>query len=89
MGDGVHAWNDLPIRGFNGNIVNLFTDDEEQGYDSVMSLNGLSKIFKYIVSNGSHIDVGNDWTILDELNNIDKCGFYIVILVLYMIEKSY
>ena len=78
MGDGVHAWNDLPIRGFNGNIVNLFTDNEEQGYDSVMSLNGLSKIFKYIVSNGSHIDVGDDWTILDELNNIDKCGFYIL-----------
>ena len=46
VGDGVHGWNDLPIRGFNGNIVNLFTDDEEQGYDSVMSLNGLSKIFK-------------------------------------------
>lgn len=33
IGDGVHAWNDLPLRGFNGNIVQGTGTDE----NSVMS----------------------------------------------------
>lgn len=33
VGDGVHYWNDLPLRGFNGNIVN----QRGQSEDSVMS----------------------------------------------------
>lgn len=78
VGDGVHAWNDLPLKGFNGNIVDLFTNNEDEGYDSVISQGGLSTIFKYIVSNGSHIDISSSWTSLDEFNTISKCGFYVL-----------
>lgn len=78
VGDGVHAWNDLPLKGFNGNIVDFFTNNEDEGYDSVISQGGLSTIFKYIVSNGSHIDISSDWKSLDEFNTIDKCGFYVL-----------
>lgn len=28
MGDGTHTWNELPYRGFNGNIVNELGDNE-------------------------------------------------------------
>ena len=33
VGDGIHAWNDLPLRGFNGNVANNVGDSE----DSVIS----------------------------------------------------
>lgn len=79
IGDGVHAWNDLPLKGFNGNVVDNFaSNDEEKDFDAVMSQGGLSTIFKYIVSNESHIDISSDWTSLDEFNTISKCGFYIL-----------
>lgn len=79
VGDGVHTWNDLPLKGFNGNIVDVFaSNDEEKDFDAVISQGGLSTIFKYIVSNESHVDISNNWTSLDEFNTIDKCGFYIL-----------
>ena len=79
VGDGVHAWNDLPLKGFNGNIVDGFaSNDEEKDFDAVISQGGLSTIFKHIVSNESHIDISSDWTSLDEFNTISKCGFYVL-----------
>lgn len=78
VGDGVHAWNDLPLRGFNGNVVDGFASfGEEKDFNAVISQGGLSTIFEYIVSNESHIDISS-WTSLDEFNNISKCGFYIL-----------
>lgn len=40
IGDGIHAWNDLPLRGFNGNIVQETGSDE----NAVMSQKAVSQI---------------------------------------------
>lgn len=79
VGDGVHAWNDLPLKGFNGNIE----DELGDRYDSVISQGGLSAILKYIISNGSHIDISKGWDILDEQGDdrflaLESVGLYIL-----------
>lgn len=79
VGDGVHAWNDLPLKGFNGNIEDELGDH----YDSVISQGGLTTILKYIISNGSHVDISNGWNILDEQGEnwesaLESVGLYIL-----------
>ena len=71
VGDGVHAWNDLPMKGFNGNILEELGDN----YDAVISQHGISKILKYIVNNGSQVDVTSSWKTLD---SITEPGVYIL-----------
>lgn len=71
VGDGVHAWNDLPMKGFNGNILDVFGDN----YDAVMSQGGLTNLMKYIVNNGSSISINNGWT---ELNSVQTPGVYVL-----------
>lgn len=39
IGDGTNTWNDLPLRGYNGNIAQELGDDE----DAVMSQNSVTK----------------------------------------------
>lgn len=73
IGDGVHAWNDLPMKGFNGNIVDEFGD----GFDSVISQGGLTNLFKYIINNGSaiHLKNGVDFSVLDD---VKEMGLYVL-----------
>lgn len=81
VGDGVHAWNDLPLKGFNGNIVDTFaSNDEEKDFDAVISQGGLSTIFKYLINNSAHINLENatDFTILNNFNSWKNCGFYVI-----------
>ena len=51
IGDGVHAWNDLPLRGFDGTLVH------ELGYEenTALSTDIVSKYLKTILDNGSEI----------------------------------
>lgn len=71
IGDGVHAWKDLPMKGFNGNILEELGDN----YDAVISQHGISKVLKYIINNGSQVEVGTNWKILDSITN---AGVYII-----------
>ena len=61
MGDGVTPWNSLPIKGFNGNIL----DELGSNYDAVISQAGLTRILKNIVNNGSNVK-------LSEIDNLNK-----------------
>lgn len=79
VGDGIHTWNELPLRGFNGNIEDEFGNNQ----DSVISQSGLSAIFKHIISNNSHIDISKGWNILDEQGKdwgtaLMSCGLYVL-----------
>lgn len=74
VGDGVTAWNDLPLKGFNGNILDEFGEN----YDGVISQGGLTALMKNIVNNGSHINISGDWTVLDDLKNASDIGLYIL-----------
>ena len=71
IGDGVHAWNDLPMKGFNGNILEKLGDN----YDAVISQHGISKLLKYIINNGSQVEIGSSWKIID---SITDAGVYII-----------
>lgn len=80
VGDGIHDWNTLPLRGFNGNIVNTLGSD----YDAVMSQWGLTNILNHIISNDSHIDISEGWDILDTYGGSESeasefCGIYSLI----------
>lgn len=72
IGDGVHAWNDLPMKGFNGNILDCLGDSDE----AVISQKGITMLLKYIINSGSAVDVTNSWLTLDEISNP---GIYIII----------
>lgn len=72
VGDGVTKWNDLPLRGYNGNIVNEFGDS----YNSVMSQGGITDILKYFFVNNNKIEVGDD---LDTLDDYKQPGFYVIV----------
>lgn len=73
VGDGRTPWNDLPIRGFNGNVVENLGDD----YNAVMSQHGISRVLKYIINNDSRIELGDniDWGVLD---SVTESGLYIL-----------
>ena len=72
IGDGVTPWNSLPLKGFNGNILDEFGDN----YDAVISQGGLSVLFRNIVNNDSNVNL-ND---LDNMKEeyITKQGIYAV-----------
>lgn len=82
IGDGVHAWNDLPLKGFNGNIE----DELGDRYDSVISQGGLTAILKGIISNGSQVDISDGFSVLDSIGgsieniylNDNAVGLYIL-----------
>lgn len=79
VGDGVHAWNDLPVKGFNGNIE----DELGERYESVISQGGLTDILKGIISNGTHIDISDGWNVLDEqgkdeVTALQSVGLYVL-----------
>lgn len=71
IGDGIHTWKDLPMKGFNGNILEELGDN----YNAVISQHGISKILKYIVNNGSQVEIGSNWKILDSITDV---GVYII-----------
>ena len=73
VGDGRTPWNDLPIRGFNGNVVENLGDD----YDAVMSQHGISRVLKHIINNNSKIELGMspNWGVLDL---VTTSGLYII-----------
>lgn len=71
IGDGITPWNDLPIRGFNGNVIEDLGDD----YNAVISQHGMNKLLKYIINNVSQVEVGTNWNILDSITN---AGVYII-----------
>lgn len=78
LGDGIKAWNELPMRNFN-NIVDTLGDD----YDSVISQGGITEVLKYIVSNNSRIDISQGWNVLDEQGEnyfiaLQSCGLYVL-----------
>ena len=72
VGDGRTPWNDLPIRGFNGNVVEDLGDD----YDAVMSQHGISRVLKNIINNRSTINVDNNW---DALDQVTASGLYVLV----------
>ena len=55
IGDGVTPWNSLPLKGFNGNILDEFGDN----YDAVISQGGLSVLFRNIVNNDSNVNLND------------------------------
>lgn len=72
VGDGVTKWNDLPLRGYNGNVVSEFGDD----FNSVMSQGGITNLLKYIVGNDNKIEIGT--SNFDVLDNVKMAGFYVL-----------
>ena len=72
IGDGVTAWNSLPIKGFNGNILDELGDN----YDAVMSQAGLTLILKNIVNNNSQVLFSE----LDSVCSLDQQGLYAIVL---------
>lgn len=57
IGDGVHYWNDLPLRGFNGNVV----DDPGQSESAVMSQKAVTEfVNKNIVDFDDYIYKNTD-----------------------------
>ena len=72
VGDGVTKWNDLPLRGYNGNIVSKFGDD----FNSVISQGGITNLLKYIVGNDNKIEIGG--SNFDVLDNVKTAGFYVL-----------
>lgn len=71
MGDGVTPWNSLPVKGFNGNIL----DELGNNYDAVISQAGLTLILKNIVNNGSNVKLSE----LDNLNKETNMGWYAIV----------
>lgn len=72
VGDGVHAWNDLPMKGFNGNILDCLGDSD----DAVISQKGITALLKHIINSGSSVSVNNSWSALDD---VVIPGIYIII----------
>lgn len=70
IGDGIHAWRDLPLKGFNGNISEQLGDSR----NSVISQHGMKKILKNIINNDSTINIENNWDKLDTLTT----GIYVI-----------
>lgn len=72
VGDGTTKWNDLPLRGYNGNIVNELGDNE----NSVISQKGITEVLKHIVGNNNKIEVGiTNFGVLDD---VKTAGFYVL-----------
>lgn len=71
IGDGVTAWNDLPLKGFNGNVF----DELGTNYDAVVSQGGLTAILKNIVNNSTKVLFSE----LDSLNSIQQQGIYYIV----------
>ena len=71
VGDGVTPWNSLPIKGFNGNIL----DELGSNYDAVISQAGLTLILKNIVNNGSNVKLSE----IDNLNKKTDIGWYAIV----------
>lgn len=72
VGDGVTKWNDLPLRGYNGNIAQELGDDA----NAVISQKGITDVLKYLVGNDNKIEVGtSNFGVLD---NIQTAGFYVL-----------
>jgi hypothetical protein len=69
VGDGVHKWKDLSIKGFSGNIFNELGSAD----DSVISQAGLTNILDGIVNNKSQVIINNDWSPID---NLAESGIY-------------
>ena len=51
IGDGIHAWNELPPRGFNGNIVQETGDDE----NAVMSQKAVTEQISLLIGRASNV----------------------------------
>lgn len=71
IGDGVTPWNDLPIKGFDGNILSELGNN----YDAVISQGGLSLILKNLINNNSKVDIDE----LDSINDRHKQGLYAIV----------
>lgn len=71
VGDGVTHWNDLPLKGFNGNILDELGND----YGAVISQGGLSLVLKSIVNNNSKVNIDE----LDSINDRHKQGLYAIV----------
>ena len=84
IGDGIHSWNELPLRGYTGTIVQEIGDDE----NSVMSQKAVTE---YISKLGS----GNvfDWYNTESIYQINKDKLTSCILDLYsnnlIVEDKY
>lgn len=48
IGDGIHAWNDLPMRGFNGNITQDTGDDENAVMSQKATTEKLAELGQYV-----------------------------------------
>lgn len=70
IGDGVTSWNNLPIKGFNGNIL----DELGNSYDAVISQAGLTLILKNIVNNASNVKLSE----LDNFHKRNDAGWYAI-----------
>ena len=68
IGDGITAWNSLPLKGFNGNIL----DELGNNYDSVISQGGLTLILKNLINNNSQVKL----SALDTLKTRADLGWY-------------
>lgn len=71
VGDGVTHWNDLPLKGFNGNILDELGND----YGAVISQGGLSSVLNNIINNNSKVKIEE----LDSINDRHKQGLYAII----------
>lgn len=73
IGDGITAWKDLPLQGFNGNIVNETGDDE----GSVMSQKGVTQKLTELESKTDILDFDSQVLVFEPQNDIlTKKRFY-------------
>ena len=71
IGDGVHTWNELPLRGFDGTLVHKLGDSET----AAMSQKGVKDVVKQLSRNFYVLSVPRNVTIEFLPNNTIKVKF--------------
>ena len=78
LGDGVHAWNDLELRGFNGNIVASLINDENSVPSSATVLKAINSTFKPCIFTGClNINTKDSKIELKYSNSLNTSFYYI------------
>lgn len=57
IGDGVHAWNDLPLRGFDGTLVHELGNSETAAMSQQGVTTEIEKLHELLITKGTIVDV--------------------------------
>lgn len=77
IGDGVHTWNDLPLRGFNGNVVDALGNDA----GVVISQKGITDILAGVINRNDRVIDYSNLSVLDDYISLNPAegGIYPIV----------